>query len=88
MKIKAETWVRTAVLILALLNTLLSAWGKNPLPFSEEESYQAISAAVTAAVSLWAWWKNNSFTSAAITADEYMAKLKAQGTNTNAETEE
>ena len=76
MKIKAETWVRTAVLILALLNTLLSAWGKNPLPFSEEESYQAISAAVTAAVSLWAWWKNNSFTPAALEADAVLQQLK------------
>lgn len=76
MKIKAETWIRTAVLILALLNTLLSAWGKNPLPFSEEESYQAISAAVTAAVSLWAWWKNNSFTPAALEADAVLQQRK------------
>ena len=87
-KIPTETIIRAIVLFVTLVNTILTMSGKNPLPFAEDELYTWLSAAATVAATLWAWWKNNSFTSAAITADEYMAELKAQGTNTNAETEE
>lgn len=86
--IPTETIIRAIVLFVTLVNTILTMSGKNPLPFAEDELYTWLSAAATGAATLWAWWKNNSFTSAAITADEYMAELKAQGTNTNAETEE
>ena len=74
--ISKETIVRTVVLIVTLANTILTALGLNPLPFSETDIYQAISTICTAAASLWAWWKNNSFTKAAIKADEYMHELK------------
>lgn len=77
-KISKETIIRTGVLILTLANTLLSAFGKNPLPFSENDIYQAVSAICTVAATIWAWWKNNSFTSAALKADEYMKELKAE----------
>lgn len=77
-KISKETIIRTGVLILTLANTLLSAFGKNPLPFSENDIYQAVSAVCTVAATVWAWWKNNSFTSAALKADEYMKELKAE----------
>lgn len=86
--IPTETIIRAIVLFVTLVNTILTMSGKNPLPFAEDELYTWLSAAATVAATLWAWWKNNSFTSAAIAADEYMAELKAQGTNTNAETEE
>lgn len=86
--IPTETIIRAIVLFVTLVNTILTMSGKNPLPFAEDELYTWLSAAATVAATLWAWWKNNSFTSAAITADEYMAELKAQGTNTNTETEE
>lgn len=86
--IPTETIIRAIVLFVTLVNTILTMSGKNPLPFAEDKLYTWLSAAATVAATLWAWWKNNSFTSAAITADEYMAELKAQGTNTNAETEE
>ena len=78
MKIKTETWIRTVVLMISLLNQVLTALGKNPLPFSDEELYTAFSAGVTAAASLWAWWKNNSFTAPAVEADRYLAELKEE----------
>ena len=74
-KIEKGTIVRTAVLGFALLNQILTISGKSPLPFSNEEVGQTVSMAVTAAASLWAWWKNNSFTQAAIAADEQLKKL-------------
>lgn len=69
-KVKVETIIRTVVLIAALVNQALTISGHNPLPYSDEEVYQAASMVATVASSLWAWWKNNSFTQAAIAADE------------------
>lgn len=71
-KIKKETIVRTAVLAFALINQTLMIIGYSPLPFTHEGVGQAVSMALTAAASAWAWWKNNSFTQDAIIADEYL----------------
>lgn len=73
-KIEKGTIVRTAVLAFALVNQALEIAGYSPLPFRNEEVGQAVSAAITAAASIWAWWKNNSFTQAAIAADELLHK--------------
>lgn len=73
-KIEPGTIVRTAVLAFALLNQALTVAGCNPLPFTEDEFGQAVSMILTAGASLWAWWRNNSFTQAAIKADEQMKK--------------
>lgn len=71
-KIEKMTIVRTAVLAFALINQVLTISGYNPFPFTDEEFGQAVSMVLTAAASLWAWWKNNSFTQNAIIADEYL----------------
>lgn len=75
-KVKVETIVRTIVLAVTLLNQVLTMLGKNPLPFAEEELYTMLTTAATIAATIWAWWKNNSFTPEAIKADEYMHELK------------
>ncbi len=84
-KVPTETIIRAIVLAVTLVNTILTMLGKNPLPFAEDELYAWLTAAATVAATLWAWWKNNSFTTEAIKADEYLAELKA---NTNNDTEE
>ena len=76
MKVSGQTIARTAVLIAALINQILTAAGANPLPFSDSEIYEGVTLAFSAAASLWAWWKNNSFTKEALKADEYLNKLK------------
>ena len=73
-KVEKGPIVRTAVLAVALLNQALAVAGRSPLPFSEGEVGQAVSMVLTAAASLWAWWRNNSFTQAAIKADEQLKK--------------
>lgn len=78
MKIKPETIIRTIVLVLALANQVLAIYGKEALPITEDEVYQAITLIVTIATSLWAWWKNNSFTQPAIKADVYMEQLREE----------
>lgn len=66
--------MRTVALIFALINQVLVISGYNPLPFTDEEFGQAMSMVLTIGASLWAWWKNNSFTQAAIAADEQIRK--------------
>nr|DAI21802.1 MAG TPA: holin [Caudoviricetes sp.]DAR24690.1 MAG TPA: holin [Caudoviricetes sp.] len=79
MKVNKETIARTVVLFVALLNTVLNACGKNPLPFSDDEVYTGVSAVVATVAAVWAWWKNNSFTAAAVKADEVLKIEKAEG---------
>ena len=76
MTVKTETIIRTVILAITLANQILTVCGANPLPFSEDELYSLFSSIATAAASIWAWWKNNSFTKAAIEADEVLEKLK------------
>lgn len=75
-KISAGTIARTVVLFAALLNQFLTMAGKNPLPFSEDAIYEGITMMLTGIASLWAWWKNNSFTKAAIAGDTMREQMK------------
>lgn len=77
--ISAGTVARTACLLLALTNQLLSALGKPVLPIESETVEQLVTAGITSIAALVAWWKNNSFTTAALEADETYDRLKAQG---------
>lgn len=77
-KISAGTLTRTAVLGLALANQLLSAAGKPLLPIESAQLEQMISTGFTVGATLAAWWKNNSFTAAAIEGDKRMNSLKNQ----------
>lgn len=70
--ITVGTIIRTAVLAVALINQVLSASGHAVLPITNEELETLFSTAFTIIVSLIAWWKNNSFTHAAIKADRVM----------------
>lgn len=74
-KISSGTVIRTAVLAVALINQALAAMGKSPLPFSDETLTEIISIVFTISAAIPSWWKNNSFTSNAIAADEYKEQL-------------
>ena len=74
--VSAGTVARTAVLLLALTNQLLSACGKPLLPIDSEQLEQLVTAGCTTVAALLAWWKNNSFTQAALAADEVYEKQK------------
>ena len=76
MQIKTETIIRTIVTFFVLINSTLAILGKNKLPWTEDEMYAGVSAAAALVTTLWSWWKNNSFTAAAIKADSYMNGLK------------
>lgn len=74
MKISKGTWIRTAVLFLALINHFLTVVGKNPLPIDDVMAEQLFAFVFDAAAGIVAWWKNNSFTKKAIEADAAMKK--------------
>ena len=76
--ISKDTIIRTIVLVVALINQILTTLNINPLPFSNEETYNIVSTVVMAVASIWAWWKNNSITKNAIKADEYLKELKGE----------
>ena len=80
-KITADTIARTIVLGLALVNQVLAIAGKEVLPFADDDIYQLVSLIATIAASAAAWWKNNSFTAAAIEADAYKERIKEGGTH-------
>lgn len=77
--VSKETIIRTIILVIALINQVLTAAGKNPLPFSNEEIYTGLTTLFTVGAATWAWWKNNSFTPNAIAADEYKDMLNNGG---------
>jgi SPP1 family holin len=76
--ISAGTITRTAVLLLALANQILSACGKPVLPIESATVEQLVTAGITTVAALVAWWQNNSFTAAAIQADKYLENKKSQ----------
>lgn len=79
LKVKTDTIIRTLILALALINQILTGTGHSPLPISDEDVTEIISLCVTIGASVWAWWKNNSFTQAALRADETMRAEKELG---------
>ena len=66
-------------LALVLANQVLSALGKPVLPIESATVEQLVTAGITTVTALVAWWKNNSFTPAALEADKTFDRLKAQG---------
>ena len=78
MNISAGTIVRTACLVLALTNQILSATGHSVLPIEDAQVETLVTTAFTVGASLLAWWKNNSFTPAAIKADETLKAFRGK----------
>ena len=76
--ISAGTIARTACLLLALTNQVLSALGKPVLPIESQTVEQLVTAGITTVAALVAWWKNNSFTQAALAGDALKDEIRAR----------
>lgn len=76
MRVTASTIARTVILALALINQVLSVTGHPILPIEDAQIESLISTGWTIVAALITWWKNNSFTKAAIVADEVMKEAK------------
>lgn len=75
-KISPGTIARTIILALALINQLLSLSGHSIIPISDDEINALVTSIWTIAAALIAWWKNNSFTQAALAGDAVMKQQK------------
>ena len=72
------TIIRILVLFFALANQTLVLFGHKAFPVTESELYEAISWLFTAGSSLVCWWKNQSFSDAAIgPASAYTLKIRS-----------
>jgi len=69
--------IRTAILAVTWINMILSAKGISPLPFTDDQLGQGVSTGLALAATVWAWWRNNSFTKAAQEGDKVTRALKA-----------
>lgn len=77
-KITKGTIIRTAILVLALVNQVLTMFEISPIPIDNDTVTDLISIVWTVAASIAAWWKNNSFTKKAIAADKELNILKKE----------
>lgn len=71
-KITAGTIARTIVLLLALVNQCLSMAGVRAIPIADEDVNTLVTTLWTVVAAVVAWWKNNSFTRAALDGDAAM----------------
>ena len=78
MNISISTIARTACLALALTNQILSATGHPVLPIEDEQLETLITTGLTVATSIVGFWKNNSFTPAALEGDRVMNRIKGK----------
>ena len=81
-KISTGTIVRTLCLVLALVNQLLSAFGKSPLPIDNVQLEQLVTGLITIVAALVNWWESNSFTKEALAADELYKTLREKNSKT------
>ena len=76
MNISKGTIIRTIMLVIVIINMILTHCGYDIINVSESEILTAVEYIIEIAIIIVAWWKNNSFSEKAITADEFLKNLK------------
>ncbi len=75
-----STWIRTTVLIAALINQALVIFGVSDKESDIDTLTQYVSYGFTVVAGIWSWWKNNSFTASSQKADEgRIANIQSKG---------
>ena len=70
------TVARTINLMLALANQVLTMTGHSVINIDNETVVVAVTSLWSISAALLAWWKNNSFTEAALEADIYLTDIR------------
>ena len=76
--VSKETWVRTILLVLAIVNKILAWKGFSPIPIDDDMVLNIVSDLALIITALVAWWKDNAFTVIAQYHNEQMLKDKKQ----------
>lgn len=77
MKITTGTIVRTIMIVIVVINFILKAIGKPVIDIEEGTVAAYVEVFIEVAMVLVGFWKNNSFSEAAIKADEFLKSLKS-----------
>ena len=72
------TIARTACLALALTNQVLTCFGVQVLPITDDQLNTLITTGLTVGTSVANWWYNSSCTTAALMGDQHMNKAKGK----------
>ena len=72
LQVTVATKVRTVMFFIAWVNQVFAFFGAPTLDIDFDGLYVTVSAIATFAVSIWSWWKNNSFTIPALIGDQAM----------------
>lgn len=74
--ISKGTIVRTIMLVIVIVNLILKACGKPLIDVEEHTLFYWLEVVLELAVIITTFWKNNSFSKAAIKADKFLSDLK------------
>ncbi len=77
MKSRIEAIASLIVTALFIVNSVLTASGKNPIPYDEDSVYMTISNVLTGISVLYVWYKNQNLTVEAQTAQDLLDEMKA-----------
>lgn len=77
MKEKAKAVANIIIAGALLLNAILTAAGKNPLPVDEDAIFEVASYIAIGIDTIWIWWKNQNLTVEAQTAQDLLDEMKA-----------
>lgn len=87
MKEKAKAVANIIIAGVLLLNAILTAAGKNPLPMDEGAIFEVASYIAIGVDTIWIWWKNQNVTPEAQTAQKIADQLKADRDEIGGETD-
>ena len=73
-----QALTRLVVLAVLLVNQTLITLGWSPLPFSEEEIFEGVSAVATAVVAIYTWYRNNNVSKEAQEAQKILDAKKGR----------
>ena len=73
---RAMAFVRLIVSIVTIVNVIAAQFGWQPLGIDGEMAYNAVSSIAAVITMVWAWWKNNNVTEAAIAGQKVIDELK------------
>ena len=80
---KQSAIVRLIVLVILIINQTLITLGYEPLPFSDEQVYEAVSIVALVVVSLYSWWRNNNVSEEALAGQSEIERIKGARKNAN-----
>ena len=87
MKISKSTIIRTILVAIVIINFILEKLGVDLIPADESVITMFVETFIEIAVIVVGFWKNNSYSQAAIRADEFLKELRNDETEWESEPE-